>query len=389
MHIVFASSLVPCGTPESGFEIANAAITDGLKRAGARVTHLGFCWPDADLSEPGNTVCLGAIDVKTANASPGQRIAWLLKAMRHGLPFASAKLRVIPDTKMRSALEGLAPFDGVIVNGTAMGGAFERVLTAAPYLYVAHNVEHQTAADAADHASGVIEKLMYRREARRLKALESRLISSAAHVLTLSGEDRTALGLDGSDRAGVVPMVTPQSAAAVGNRVPAFDVGLIGSWTWTPNRIGLEWFLQKVVPLLPEAATVAVAGALPAGFPKRDDRVRFLGRVIDAKQFLRQCRVIALTARAGTGVQLKTIETFELGQPAVATPASLRGIAELPANVRTAEAPADYAAALGDLIVGHRTGTITDLDGTAFRAKQVADADAVLAKALQALSIVS
>lgn len=377
MHIVFASSLVPCGAPESGFEIANQAIADGLRRNGARVTYLGFQWPGTTLSEPQDTVCLGAIDVKTASATRRQNIAWLLKAVQAGLPFASAKLRVIADQDMRSALERLRPFDGLIVNGTPIGGAFEAALTASPYFYVAHNVEHQTAAQAADHATGLVERVMYRREARLLKALEQRLIDGAAHILTLSGEDKLALGLEGSDKASVVPMVTPMGEPMAGTRVPAFDIGLIGSWTWTPNRIGLEWFLQHVMPLMPKTATVAVAGALPSGFPQRDDRVRFLGRVIDAKQFARQCRVIALTARAGTGVQLKTIEAFEMGLPAVATPASLRGIAAVPDNVMMAETAADYGAALMDMVVAHRTGAVADLDGMQFREGQISAMDKV------------
>jgi hypothetical protein len=382
MHLVFASSLVPCGPPTSGFEIANAAIADGLRRAGARVTHLGFQGPGKALSDPDHTVCLGAQELTTENAGMAQKLAWLAAAVRHGVPFASAKLRSVPEARFASALDGIGTIDGVIVNGTAIGGAFEQTLTGRPYLYIAHNVEHVTAAEAGRHAGAMTERLMYRREARLLAALERRLTGAAAHVLTLSAEDREGLGLGDTDRASVLPLVTPEQPAGAGARVPAFDIGMIGTWTWAPNRVGLEWFLQEVMPHLPETATVAVAGQLPAGFPKRDKRVRFLGRVIDAGQFVRQCRVIALTARTGTGVQLKTLETFEAGLPAVATHSSLRGIGEVPANVRTADEPKRFAEALADLVIDHRTGTVTDLDGSAFRDGQIARMDAVLARAL-------
>ena len=73
MHLVFVSSLVPSGPPESGYEIANHAIIDGLRRTGAKVTVLGFKWPDATLSDPDNTVCLGEVDVKTEMARRGGR----------------------------------------------------------------------------------------------------------------------------------------------------------------------------------------------------------------------------------------------------------------------------------------------------------------------------
>lgn len=385
MHLILASSLVPCGSPASGFEIANAAIADGLRRAGARVTHLGFQWPQSTLSEPDDTLSLGAVDLGTDRASTRRKLGWLAAAMRAGIPFASAKLRTASPERVRAALGRLAPFDALVVNATALAGAFEEALTAGPYMFVAHNVEHETARQSARHAGSVVERLAYRREARLLEALETRLIAGARHVLTLSEADRAAFGLAGSCRADVLPLAMPAPDGAAGARVPAFDVGLIGTWTWAANRVGLEWFLQEVMPLMPERASVAVAGALPAGFPRRDARVRFLGRVIDAKRFQRQCRVMALAARAGTGVQLKTIEAFELGLPAVATPSSVRGIARVPANVRVEAEPAGFAVALAEQVAAHGTGAVADLDGTAFRHGQLARMDAVIATALRSV----
>ncbi len=381
MHAVIATSLVPTEAPQSGYEMANAAIAAAFVRAGARVTHLGFTWPDRPPADPDNTVLLGSVNVKTADATMARKLQWLAGAMGAGIPFVSAKLRIIDRGAVQAALDDAAP-DVVVVNGTALAGAFEPELTARPYIFIAHNVEHESAREAAHHAGGLIEAAMYRREARLLKALEGRLIKGARHVLTLTAEDRATFGLDGSGRADVLPLVTPQADAPPGPRVPVFDVGLIGTWTWAPNRVGLEWFLQEVMPLLPPQASVAVAGGLPGGFPQRDRRVKFLGRVIDARQFQRQCRVMALAARAGTGVQLKTIEALELGLPAVATTASLRGLMFLPDNLKVADTPRQFAEALAGQIVGHRTNTVTDADGSGFRARQIAGMDAAVGAAL-------
>lgn len=384
MHLVFVSSLVPAGNPESGYEIANHAIVDGLRRAGARVTVLGFKWPGAVLTDPDQTVCLGEIDPRTDTASSAQKLRWLATAVANRLTFSSAKLRIVTEADMRAALRKLEPFDGLILNGVTLAGAFERLFTAQPYVFVAHNVEHVSAAGNAREASGLFERLMFTREARMLKALERRLCDGARFVLTLSETDRDSLGVTPA-RSAVLPLVTPLAPELAAPRMPAFDIGLIGTWTWAPNRVGLEWFLQNVVPKLHPDVTIAVAGKLPRGFPQRDKRVAFLGRVIDAKEFLRQCRAIALTARAGTGVQLKTIETLELGLPAVATSSSLRGIAVRPENVRNADEPDAFAEALHELIVGQRTGAVPDVDGKTFRAAQIGRLDDVLAGALDVL----
>jgi hypothetical protein len=385
MHLVFVSSLVPSGPPESGYEIANHAIIDGLRRAGARVTVLGFKWPGAALSDPENMVCLGEVDVKTDTASAGQKLRWLVGAMRNGLTFSSAKLRIVSEGRIREALAGIGDIDGYVLNGVPLAGAFERLFTEKPYIFVAHNVEHVSAQQNAAEAVSPVEKFLYRREARMLQALEHRLCAGARFVLTLADDDREPLGVADDTRSRTVPLVTQASEPVTGLRYTAFDVGMIGTWTWAPNRIGLEWFLQHVVPLLPQLTTVAIAGRKPKGFPARDPRVQFLGRVDDAKEFMRQCRVIALASRAGTGVQLKTIETFELGLPAVATPSSLRGIAQLPENVRVADAPREFADALKSLIVAQRTGEVPDVDGSNFRAGQLAGMDNALQVALRKL----
>ena len=72
--------------------------------------------------------------------------------------------------------------------------------------------------------------------------------------------------------------------------------------------------------------------ASPADLRSRHPGVSFVGRVADAIAFVLSGRVVPLISRAGSGVQLKTIETFELGLPAVATSRSLRGIGAVPAN---------------------------------------------------------
>ena len=121
------------------------------------------------------------------------------------------------------------------------------------------------------------------------------------------------------------------------------DVGLIGTWSWAPNRVGLDWFLERVVPLLPADVTVAIAGRIDGPPQNMPANVSFVGRVPDAQDFVRGSRVVALATKGGTGVQLKTIETFEEGLPAVATPAALRGIDAVPDNVRVADDPQAFA----------------------------------------------
>lgn len=380
MHLVFATSIVPCGPPQSGYEIANAAILGALARLGVRVTIVGFAWPGAAPLYPEETVVLGHVDVMTDNAGNLQKLRWLAEACARGMTFSSVKTRAVTPARLRARLEALEPVDGIVLNSVQFAGAFLDVFARWPFAYVAHNVEHRSAEENAAAASSLVERLLYRREASLLAALERRLCADARFVYTFAEEDRTLLGLSDNARSAFLPLVTDDTAPAMAARQPEYDAALIGTWTWAPNRIGLDWFLGAVVPLLPESFTVAVAGQVPADLAASCPRVRFLGRVPDATDFVRKGRVVPLISRAGTGVQLKTIQTFELGLPSVATGRSLRGIAHLPENCIVADDAPAFAAALQR----QAWGRPRDLDGRAFHRAQQEALDRELARGLGA-----
>lgn len=383
MHLAFFTSIVPDGGLGSGFEIANGAILDGLRRSGARVTVVGCTWPGAEPSRPEETIVLGSVDVRTDSAGPLQKASWLAGAVSQGLTFSSAKMRSIGDEAVRAAIARLGAVDAYVLNSTQFAGAFEPLLRDRPTLYVAHNVEHRSAAENAAHADGTLGRLLYRREARLLEALETRLCRDAAFVYTLAEEDRAPLDVADDRRSAVLPLVTRAAAPPqpAGRRI-AWDAGLIGTWTWQPNLIGLSWFLAEVVPKLPETFRLAIAGSVPAGIGSDHPGVTFLGRVPDAHDFVRSAAVVPLVSRGGTGVQLKTIETFELGLPAVATTSALRGIAYRPGNCVVEDDPAAFAWALR----AAAAEPPRDIDGRAFHAAQLAALDRGIGRGLQKIA---
>ncbi|RWM73169.1 MAG: glycosyltransferase [Mesorhizobium sp.] len=385
MHLLFATSIVPDGALASGYEIANAAIIAALRRAGVRVTVIGFTWPGKPASDPQNTIVLGAIDVRTESASSLQKLGWLAKAMLSGLTFASVKLRVVTDSEIRAAIERAGPFDGYVLNSVQFAGAFERLFGDRPSIFVAHNVEHRSAQENAAAAGGLFQRLLFRREARLLKAVEERLCRRARFVFTLAEEDRAALGVASDARSAVLPLVTcaEPPVQKTPRRIDC-DAALIGTWTWQPNRIGLDWFLEKVVPHLRPDFRVRIAGGMPSDLRSAHPGVAFVGRVPDAQAFVRSAAVIPLISTSGSGVQLKTIETFELGLPSVATSHSLRGIDHRPVNCVVADDPVAFAGALEAAVADVR-----DVDGSAFHRRQVKALDAAIRRGLEKLEPVS
>ncbi|MBS3648532.1 glycosyltransferase [Pseudaminobacter sp. 19-2017] len=380
MHLLFATSIVPDGSLASGYEIANEAIVDALRRAGVRVTILGFTWPGRKPSNPAETIVLGEVDVRNDSASAMQKVRWLAEAMKSGLTASSAKLRTIGFDEVRAAIRKAGPVDGYLLNSVQLAGAFEPCFQDKPFLFVAHNVEAQSAQQNARTAPDAFQRLLYRREAQLLGGLESRLCRKARFVYTLADEDRAALGVPSDERSAALPLVTRSALPAPAAKI-ACDATLIGTWTWQPNRVGLEWFLAEVAPHLPDDFTIRIAGAVPAGMTSSHPGVSFVGRVEDAHNFVRSGKVVPLISRGGTGVQLKTIETFELGLPSVATSSALRGIAYKPENCVVADEPAAFATALRNMAAGKPRV----VDGSGFHRAQLAALDRAIAQGLDAL----
>ncbi len=390
MHLLFVTSLVPQGAATTGYEIANQAVIDGLRRNGARVTVLGFTWPDRMASDPDHTIVLGSVDVRTEGADALTKMRWVAQAVAGGYTISSAKMRVVDETTIRNAMARHGPFDGYVLNGVALPGAFPDLFSGLPSIWVAHNVEHRSALENAESADSAIKRALFRRDARILEKLEHRLAREARFVFTFAEEDRAPLGVASPSRSAFVPLVTQRGAPDYpAKRDISFDAGLIGTWTWQPNRVGLEWFVREVAPHLPQGFKVAVAGSLPAGLPEGPANIEFVGRVPDAKEFVRSCAVIPLVARGGTGVQLKTIETFEMGLPSVATSSSLRGIGFRPGNCVVSDDPAEFASRMVEAASAAKADSGAVHSGKDFYSAQRDALDKAVASGIAAMAITS
>lgn len=388
MRLAFLTSLIPVARPDTGFEIANAAVLSALRDAGHQVTAIGFVRHGEVPADLDQAVVVAEIDLENATVSRLQQLRWLAAAFRFGLPVACAKLRLAGAGRLVEAVRAHGPFDALVLNSVMLPGAFPELLEIAPCVLVEHNIEHASARQNARNAGSSPLRRLFAREAGLLEAIERRLWRQVRFIWTLAEEDRRALGPDVLNKSAALPLVSGDAlpAGEADQDEPVrFDVGLIGTWTWLPNRVGLEWFLREVCPLLPDDIRIAVAGRTPADL-QAPARVALVGRVPTASQFLRSCHIVALSSRAGTGVQLKTIEAMQLGLPAVATALSCRGFTELPANFTLADSAADFAQALVDRVGEIRAGAPHRLDGAAFLARQQAALAAGIARGLEAAS---
>ncbi len=99
-----------------------------------------------------------------------------------------------------------------------------------------------------------------------------------------------------------------------------------------PNYLSVRWFLDSVVPLVPDL-NLKIVGNIDHEFRDRAPSLynafkdAFVGSVTNLDWFYGNAAAVLLPTVAGHGLSIKTVEALLSGQKIIATPLALRGIA--------------------------------------------------------------
>lgn len=244
----------------------------------------------------------------------------------------------------------------VIIDHSQMGWTLNFIPSYIKIALISHNVECSLYRKLSRQTSGnVLTKYLYGREAVFLFRMEKRLLSSVHYTWVLTQDNMTfykkLFSKDISIKLGSV-CVPPMISSLRPQRQILWDIGLIGTWSWEPNKKGLLWFFDKVYPSLPTSLSVCVAGIGADWLRSKYKNVQYIGFVENANQFVYNSKLIAIPSITGDGVQIKTIQTIALGVNIVATSFALRGLHKLPSYVYCCDNPKAFAHLLADLING-------------------------------------
>jgi GT2 family glycosyltransferase len=122
----------------------------------------------------------------------------------------------------------------------------------------------------------------------------------------------------------------------------------IGSSRHEPNRIAIEWFVEKVFPAVLSACPgvrLYLAGFTPEANPDIavSPHIEMLGSVEDVRPLLDTCAVFICPVLSGSGVRVKLLEAFSAGIPVVSTRIGAEGLtAEDGELCALADSPEDF-----------------------------------------------
>lgn len=249
--------------------------------------------------------------------------------------YAGARLAGVPDALARGVSGELADAamrlaertdcGRVIADGPVVAATLALLARRRPVIYNAHNLE-----------SGFRHQIDARPFARdgALRRFERRLLASASESWMVSEADMAgARELCPTARLRYVPNVV-DLPRIVPVSLPQPErqrrVIFVASFFYAPNRNGLNFLLEEVMPKvwaqLPETRLTLVGAGLP-DLSGADGRVDALGFVEDlaAAYAGASCAVVPLLQ--GGGTPLKFIEALAYGLPVVATPRAAAGLA--------------------------------------------------------------
>ncbi len=221
-------------------------------------------------------------------------------------------------------LEGLylTPYIGII-----------RKNSQAPLLYRSHNIEHFIWERMAFAAKNPLKAWYLRLLAARLKMFELRVISNIDGIVAISPIDLAFFRKNGINiPAVVIPVTIPNTGQPEHPpQIKISSVFHLGSMDWRPNQDGIEWFLDKVWPLVIKRAPQMRFFLAGKGMPPRfgryaSENVVIAGQVHCSREFMADKQIMVVPLLSGSGMRVKIIEGMAAAKTIVSTTIGAEGI---------------------------------------------------------------
>ncbi len=198
-------------------------------------------------------------------------------------------------------------------------------------------------------------------EWRKLRAYEGELCRRFDLVTVVSPEDRAALehAAGGQFATKIIPIaVDTAELPFAARRQDARHVLSLATMFYPPNAEAVRWFASEVFPAvrraLPDTRFYVVGSRPPANVARLAapaNGIVVTGYVADLEPLLRQCAVLVVPVRAGSGMRVKILEAFARGIPMVSTRIGVEGIdARDGEHLLVADEPSEFAAAVVRLL---------------------------------------
>jgi len=241
------------------------------------------------------------------------------------------------------------------------GEGYRRIVSA----LFEHDIYFQSIGRGLEHATGLLDKVKARVEYLRALRYELRTLPHFDQVQVCTAENRAYLL---SFRPRLAPTLRDGLRAGIDTSRYEFrpcgrkplTMLFVGSFRHEPNRVAVDWFVRRVLPLVLEkqpAARLVIAGSDPPPphvYGGASASLEMLGYVDDVRDPLARYALFVCPILSGSGVRVKLLEAFAAGIPVVSTFVGAEGLARKDGEVcALADDPAQFAARVLELFENH------------------------------------
>lgn len=207
-----------------------------------------------------------------------------------------------------------------------------------PLWYDAHNSQYDLMRRQADFEPFPLN-LAVKLDAWRVKRIEKWLVDHSLWVTTCTDQDLIDLTNFCPSMKGKSTMIPSGVDVAKHADVRAASprpgcILLSGSFSWRPTQQGLMWFVDEVLPHLPQSVDgvpleIRVAGRMLPSLVaslSNHSRLTLAPNPADMRPELARAQIIAVPVLASSGVRVRIYEAWAAGRPVVTTPSGALGL---------------------------------------------------------------
>jgi glycosyltransferase involved in cell wall biosynthesis len=221
-----------------------------------------------------------------------------------------------------------------------------------PTLIATHNVESLIWQRRAEHGVNLAETAFFGLQARKMERFERRALHRATAVSAVTADDAQTMQNWGIPAVTLIPNGVDTELYRP-SREPEHDNEIlsVASLDWFPNASALEYFTERILPLIREKnpqAVLRIVGRRPSDSLRKKftgvPGIDFVGEVGDVRPYLERASAIIVPLRIGGGSRLKILEALAAGKAVVSTTIGAEGLElEHERHLLVADSPDEFA----------------------------------------------
>lgn len=230
-------------------------------------------------------------------------------------------------------------YDVIYIDHLQLGGYIEQINIKNKTLILdQHNAESTIILRKAEQTKNFIKKTYFKYEYLRLKKFESEIINKVDRVVVLSDEDKITLAnISKAKEEKFIKIPIPIQSDYIKmsglKDEKTYNILFLGTLSWFPNVQGIEWFVDKVVPLLnkqKQKYNLYIVGKDPSEKLKKigdeNCNINVTGFVNDVNEYIEKCDFMVVPLFIGSGMRVKILEAMSKNIPVISTTIGCEGI---------------------------------------------------------------